>query len=68
MTPSEIRLFTPKEQTLLIETEPARLSELSEDDLSDLLGRYGDDTTGLKARLRWHAAEARKGARAAAGY
>ncbi len=39
MTPSEIRLFTPKEQTLLVDTEPARLRELSEDELGDLLGR-----------------------------
>lgn len=39
MTPSEIRLFTPKEQTLLIETEPRRLREMSEDELGDLLTR-----------------------------
>ncbi len=34
----------------------------------DALASYGDDTDGLKARLKWHAAEARKAARAAAGY
>ena len=38
MTPSEIRLFTPKEQTLLVSTEPRRLAGLSEDELADLLG------------------------------
>lgn len=38
MTPSEIRLFTPKEQTLLVATEPQRLREMSEDELGDLLG------------------------------
>lgn len=39
MTPSEIRLFAPKEQTLLISTEPRRLEEMSEDELADLLTR-----------------------------
>ena len=34
----------------------------------DLLGAYGRDRDGLKARLRWHAAQARAAARAAAGY
>ena len=34
----------------------------------DLLSRYGDDTDGLKARLSWHAAQARTAARSAAGY
>ena len=38
VTPSEIRLFTPKEQTLLVSTEPQRLAGLSEDELADLLG------------------------------
>jgi hypothetical protein len=39
MKPSEISLFTTKEQTLLVDTEPARLAELSEDELSALLSR-----------------------------
>ena len=39
MKPSEISLFTSKEQTLLVSTETKRLEELSEDDLADLLTR-----------------------------
>ncbi len=39
MTPSEIRLFSPKEQTLLVSTESAQLADLSEDELGDLLTR-----------------------------
>jgi len=39
MKPSEISLFSPKEQTLLVATEPTRLEKLDEDELSDLLGR-----------------------------
>jgi hypothetical protein len=35
--PSEIGLFSPKEQALLVSTERARLAELSEDELGDLL-------------------------------
>lgn len=37
MNPTELHLFSSKEQTLLVATEPARLAELSEDDLDDLL-------------------------------
>jgi hypothetical protein len=38
MKPTELHtLFTAKEQTLLVATEPARLKELSEDELDDLL-------------------------------
>ena len=39
MTPSALRLFTTKEQTLLVSTESKRLAELSEDELGDLLTR-----------------------------
>ena len=35
--PSEIDLFTAKEQTLLVSTEPDRLEKLSEDELADLV-------------------------------
>lgn len=34
----------------------------------ETLARYGDNREGLKERLRWHAAEARREAREAAGY
>ncbi len=34
----------------------------------EVLARYGDNTEGLKERLRWHAGEARREARAAAAY
>jgi hypothetical protein len=37
MRPTELSLFSEKEQTLLVATEPARLKEMSEDDLDDLL-------------------------------
>jgi septal ring factor EnvC (AmiA/AmiB activator) len=37
MNPTELHLFSDKEQTLLVATEPARLSELSEDELDALL-------------------------------
>jgi len=37
VNPSDISLFTAKEQTLLVSTEPARLAELSEDELADLV-------------------------------
>jgi len=39
MSPSQLRLFTAKEQSLLVSTEPKRLEQLSEDELADLLGR-----------------------------
>ncbi|MGI9621762.1 MAG: hypothetical protein ACR2PK_02915, partial [Acidimicrobiales bacterium] len=39
MRPSEISLFTPSEQTLLVETESKRLDKLNEDELVKLLGR-----------------------------
>ncbi len=39
MKPSEISLFTPAEQTLLVATEPARLDTMNEDELVALLGR-----------------------------
>ena len=39
MKPSDISLFTPKEQTLLVDTESKRLAELDEDALADLLTR-----------------------------
>lgn len=39
MRPSEISLFSPSEQTLLVETEPKRLDKLNEDELVKLLGR-----------------------------
>ena len=35
--PSEIDLFTAKEQTLLVSTEPDRLAKLTEDELADLV-------------------------------
>ncbi|MEM9516636.1 MAG: hypothetical protein AAGA42_17440 [Actinomycetota bacterium] len=35
--PSEIDLFTAKEQTLLVSTEPDRLDKLTEDELADLV-------------------------------
>ena len=37
MNPTELHLFSAKEQTLLVATEPARLAGLSEDDLDELL-------------------------------
>ncbi len=37
MNPTELHLFSAKEQTLLVATEPARLTGLSEDDLDELL-------------------------------
>jgi hypothetical protein len=40
MTPNELHtLFSDKEQTLLVSTERARLADLSEDELGDLLTR-----------------------------
>ncbi|MGI9645210.1 MAG: hypothetical protein ACR2O6_07870 [Ilumatobacteraceae bacterium] len=39
MTPSQLRLFTTKEQTLLVSTETDRLADLDEDELGDLLTR-----------------------------
>ena len=39
MKPSEISLFTAKEQTLLVSTESKRLEDLDEDSLAELLGR-----------------------------
>ena len=39
MKPSEISLFTAKEQSLLVSTESKRLEGLDEDALADLLGR-----------------------------
>ena len=39
MKPSEISLFTPKEQTLLFDTESNRLEDLDEDALAKLLTR-----------------------------
>jgi hypothetical protein len=38
MTPTELHLFSAKEQTLLVATEPARLADMSEDELDELLG------------------------------
>jgi hypothetical protein len=35
--PSDIALFTEKEQTLLVSTEPKRLEKLSEDELADMV-------------------------------
>jgi hypothetical protein len=37
MNPTELSLFSDKEQTLLVATEPARLAAMSEDELDDLL-------------------------------
>lgn len=37
MNPTELSLFSAKEQTVLVATEPARLAGMSEDDLDDLL-------------------------------
>jgi hypothetical protein len=37
VNPTELHLFSAKEQTLLVATEPARLAGLSEDDLDDVL-------------------------------
>jgi hypothetical protein len=37
VNPTELHLFSAKEQTLLVATEPARLAGLSEDDLDELL-------------------------------
>jgi hypothetical protein len=39
MKPSDISLFTPKEQTLLVDTESKRLVDLDEDALANLLTR-----------------------------
>ena len=39
MKPSEISLFTAKEQTLLVSTEAKRLDGVDEDELADLLTR-----------------------------
>ncbi len=39
MKPSEISLFTRKEQTLLFDTETKRLDDLDEDGLAELLNR-----------------------------
>lgn len=37
MNPTELDLFSANEQTLLVATEPARLKQMSEDELDDLL-------------------------------
>ncbi len=37
MTPKELSLFSDKEQTVLVATEPDRLKAMSEDELDDLL-------------------------------
>jgi hypothetical protein len=37
MNPTELSLFSDKEQTLLVATEPKRLKEMSEDELDELL-------------------------------
>jgi hypothetical protein len=37
MNPTELALFSAKEQTLLVATEPARLALMSEDELGDAL-------------------------------
>jgi hypothetical protein len=53
MNPRELSLFTAKEQTLLVATERARLDEMSEDELGDLLGlvrRARNKYTGLHRR------------------
>jgi hypothetical protein len=39
MNPTELELFSPAEQTLLVQTERTRLAALSEDELDDLLTR-----------------------------
>lgn len=53
MNPTELSLFSPKEQTLLVATEPKRLAEMTEDELGDLLGlvrRARNKYTGLYRR------------------
>jgi hypothetical protein len=37
MSPSELSLFSEKEQTILVATESARIAKMSEDELGDLL-------------------------------
>lgn len=37
MNPTELSLFSEKEQTILVATEKARMAEMSEDELGDLL-------------------------------
>ena len=58
MKPSEISLFTPAEQTLLVDTEPARLEALNEDDLVVLLSRV------RRARNKYSDLHRRQGATA----
>lgn len=58
MKPSEISLFTPAEQTLLVDTEPARLDALNEDDLVALLSRV------RRARNKYSDLHRRQGAAA----
>jgi hypothetical protein len=56
MNPTELTtLFTAKEQTLLVATEPKRLAEMSEDELGDLLmlvRRARNKYSGLHRRQR----------------
>lgn len=58
MKPSEISLFTSKEQTLLVGTESVRLEDLSEDELGDLLNRV------RRARNKYSDLHRRQGAEA----
>lgn len=53
MKPTELSLFSDKEQTILVATEPARLATMTEDELDDLLGlvrRARNKYTGLYRR------------------
>ncbi|MGI9603657.1 MAG: hypothetical protein ACR2QE_17365 [Acidimicrobiales bacterium] len=58
MTPSELSLFTSKEQEMLVATEPRRLDKLSEDELVALLGRV------RRARNKYSDLHRRQGANA----
>jgi hypothetical protein len=53
MNPTELALFSAKEQTLLVATEPARLAVMSEDELGDallLVRRARNKYSGLHRR------------------
>ena len=58
MKPSEISLFTPTEQTLLVDTEPKRLDGMNEDELVALLSRV------RRARNKYSDLHRRQGAAA----
>lgn len=65
MKPTELHeLFSDKEQTLLVSTEPARLKKLSEDDLDDLLGRVRRARNKYTKLYRRQAAEQVRSSRA----